>query len=396
MGKVKILQVGRDVVDTGAGRVILETSREMTSSGHEIRLLTDTHIDRLKDVFVSIEYTPFGQILKDWTPKTRAGRVLRHTLQILVFAIWGTLRARYWSKKGWIVFNHNLEVLCGDVLVLHNVFRAEHIQDDRPFFRKNLRWFNPVFTIRIFREHFLLNRSHSRLVCAVSKVTAKEAEQYVARELDVMTIPNGVNTEVFLPIDPGERKRLRTADGSADFFILLFVAHEFEKKGLRLLIEALALLPDQVRLKVIGGRSSNQAGYEKFAGKLGIRKRIDFLGTRLKTTIHYQLADLFVFPSAYEAFALVGLEAMSCGTPALMTDVGGVTGYLKHGENGFIINRDPEDIAQKVRLLLHDHHVLAAMRKNARNTALGYSWNSIANQYLDLAQQVTKNKVPGA
>ena len=100
MNKIKILQVGRDVVGTGAGRVILETSKVMSSFGHKIRLLTDTPVEAFNGSFQSVDITPFGRLLKQWTPGTRAGRILRHSLQLLAFELWGTIRARYWSKRG--------------------------------------------------------------------------------------------------------------------------------------------------------------------------------------------------------------------------------------------------------------------------------------------------------
>lgn len=235
----------------------------------------------------------------------------------------------------------------------------------------------------------MLLTSNRRVMSAVSAATRNEVVRFTHHRSDVRYINNGVNVDVFCPRHD-ERASGSTAGESP--FILLFVGHEFERKGLSFLIKSLAFLPARARLLVLGGRGSSWAAYERLAIENGVVERIEFLGTITNTTPFYQKSDVFVLPASYEAWPLVGLEAMACGTPALMTPVGGITEYLVNGENGFFIKRDPKDIAEKVKTLMDDPELLQSMRSNARKTALKYSWDKVAEQYLDLIKEVAEEK----
>lgn len=395
---LKILQVGRDIAETGGGRVIIETSMNMSKSGYEVRILSDVDhtVPDISETPYSIEITPFGRILEEWQPGNIGCKVIRKFLRLVVFSFFGTIRARFYARKGWIVLNHNIEIFSGDILVLHNVFNAEHLQDKRPFFIKSLRWLNPVFSFRIVRERLMLGRKNNFAISAVSYRTMQEAKPYIANDPLLVTINNGVNPVKFFPTGCADRNNRRLSDGLYGQFVLLFVGHEFERKGLDILISALSLLPEKVHLRIIGGRLSNQLKFEKLSIESGVRQRVDFLGTCLNTLEHYRMADVFVLPSAYEAWALVGLEAMACGTPVLMTSAGGVSEYLEDGRNGFVIERTPEDIAEKVRILMDDPDLMQRMRKNARETALRYSWESVAERYLGLIRRVAEEKASHA
>jgi glycosyltransferase involved in cell wall biosynthesis len=104
-------------------------------------------------------------------------------------------------------------------------------------------------------------------------------------------------------------------------------------------------------------------------------------------------ADAFILPTFYEQWPLVGLEALASGTPILMTSIGGIKEYLVDGENGFFIKRDSQDIADKVRKLIDNPKKIELMKINARETALGYSWQSVTQQYINLIKTVVKEKV---
>lgn len=384
---LRILQVGRDVEGTGGGKVLIETARRMARQGHHVRILTDVELPSVNAQSIEVETTRFGNYLKDLNPKTRLGRILRHTAQLLIFSWLGSIRARSLAKNGWIVINHNIEVFAGDILVIHNVFSAEHEKDPRSTIKKSLRWLNPIFTFRIIRERIMLASAHNKIVCAVSKIAADEARTFIPSSTMLTSIGNGVDTEAFHPLTDTDRSLKRRKLGLTGKFVILFVGHEFERKGLATLIESLTLLPNNVILKVVGGRGSTQENYEKLATKLGVMERITFHGTKNNTKEYYQVADVFALPSAYETWALVGLESMACGTPTLITKTGGISEYLEDGINGFFIERDAKDISKKITTLLADEELRATMKKNARNTAINHSWDKSSESYLDLTSR---------
>lgn len=385
---LRILQVARDAGDTGGGRVVLETSKQMVTLGCKIKLLTDVSAEFVNDNSVDIITTPFGQRLKCWSPQSKLGRVLRHTLQLMAFTFFGSFIAWHFSRKGWIILNHNIRMFGGDVLVLHNVFSAEHEQDTRSFLSRQRRWLNPVFTLRIFRERFMLKQR--KVVCGVSSKTADEAKPFINKDSIILSINNGVDTDRFSPLCDFERNKLREEMKLDDKFVVVFVGHEFERKGLMPLIKSLQFLPPDICLLVIGGRGSNRESYKKEATRLGIDDRIKFMGTILETAPYYQVADVFALPSSYEAWPLVGLEAMSCGTPTLMTAVGGIPEFLVDGENGMFIESSEESISNKINKIITNKDDLNKMRIGARNTALNNSWETVALKYLMLIKDIKK------
>jgi len=391
--KTPILQVGRGINGTGGGKVLIETSRVFKRLGYEVKIITDSTSPKLNDEF-DVVTTWLGSYLEGWSPSSRFGLVLRRTLQLICFMFVGTLIANRYREA--VIINHNIEIWGGDIIVLHNVFSAEFVKDKRPFLRKLIRCFHPVFIIRVLRERLMLRQKSISAIVAISKETLEEVKCYSNPSVYLRQIENGIDASMYRVPSIDERVKARMDRGSnCNNFVLLFVGHEFERKGLVYLIEALRFLPLDVHLWVVGGCDSLEK-HRQFARKLGLEERVRFYGRQLNICEYYWAADVFVLPSAYETWALVGLEAMACGIPVLMTRVGGIREYLKDGKNGFFIGQDPADIAQKVLHLKNDETLLKSMGEMARETALQFSWDHVAQKYLELVHKVWEERKRGA
>ena len=98
----------------------------------------------------------------------------------------------------------------------------------------------------------------------------------------------------------------------------------------------------------------------------------------------YSAADVFVLPSYYESFGLVALEAMACGTPVVVSRVGGLKTFIKQGETGYLVPwRCPEPFAQRLDMLLANPALKESMGRAARAQALDMSWSGVADRILD-------------
>jgi glycosyltransferase involved in cell wall biosynthesis len=95
-----------------------------------------------------------------------------------------------------------------------------------------------------------------------------------------------------------------------EHFVLLFVGHEYARKGLGLALAALSSLDDRYVLLVLGG-SEEMANAERRSLAPAQRSRVTFLGRRNDVERYYHAADALVLPSAYETGPLVLLEALS-------------------------------------------------------------------------------------
>jgi len=117
---------------------------------------------------------------------------------------------------------------------------------------------------------------------------------------------------------------------------ILFVGGLVRGKGLDILLDAMAGLPADTTLDVVGsGRQEHM--FRKRCGSLGINGRIDFQGTLGQGELEekYRMASCLVVPSrAPETFGMVGPEALRHGTPVIAADVGGMGEWLQHEETG--------------------------------------------------------------
>ena len=286
-----------------------------------------------------------------------------------------------------IVISHG-DCLTGDILVVHAV-NAESLAEKKK--SGQWRWrLNPLHLWVAARDRVMITGLRSRRYVAVSARVSTELQQHHrVPESRIAVISNGIDTEKFRP-DPAMRAEIRARYAIPDEArLLLFVSHEFHRKGLAHLVGAMEKLGETYRLLVIG--SDSPAPYRKMASA-AVNGRMIFAGRQGNIERFYTAADAFVLPTSYETFSLVCIEAMACAVPVLATPVGGIEDYLKDGVNGYRIRQDADDIVQALNAVFEAPGAHASLSAGARATALGYGWDMIAGRYLDLAREVAAEK----
>lgn len=292
---------------------------------------------------------------------------------VVTFTISGTIRTRLARRPDTVIIVHN-EALGGDIYVDHGLHKAVVANNPRMMLR------NPIHLFLLGREELRHRLGLYRRIVVLSAYSEEVLFRHypcVPRE-KVVRIPNGIDLARFAAPN-------RLPDGTLR---LVFIGHEFDRKRLDPVIEALALLPDSVSLTVIGGSPQEIAAREALAVRLGVSARVHFLGRRSDIPKLLAEQDILLLPSRFEAWPLVVVEAMAAGVPVLMTPVGSGGEVIVEGETGHIIVDDAADIAAKLRPYIVDPARLGPMRTAAREMAGRYSWDSIARKYLDLAAQV--------
>lgn len=232
-----------------------------------------------------------------------------------------------------------------------------------------------------------------RRVIAVSNGVGREvSEHYGVPTERITVIPNAVDLARFQPPDADARRAsVRARHGIADDeVVLLFVGKEFRRKGLAPVIDALAHLPAHVRLLVVGG--DDQAPFRTQAARAGVGERIVFAGHSPAVQDYFAAGDVFVFPTLYEAFALVSLEAAAAGLPLVTTRVNGTEDFVVPGENGYFITRDGAAIARAVEPLLADAALRRRLGERARRDASEYTWERVARRTLEVYEEVHEEK----
>ncbi len=222
-----------------------------------------------------------------------------------------------------------------------------------------------------------------RFVC-VSEGVAEEIRTYFPKLADrAIVIPNGVDTDAFAPGSRAQdaaalRERLAIPPGR---LVAIFVGSEWDRKGLEPAIRALAGAGEWDLLVVGAGERER---YEAIAREAGVARAVRWAGVSRDVAPLYELADALVFPSAYEAFPLVALEAAASGLPILATPVNGVRELVHDGVEGFLIDRAPESIAARLRELGADPALRERIGAAARAAALGYSWERMVERHDEL------------
>ena len=169
---------------------------------------------------------------------------------------------------------------------------------------------------------------------------------------EIRIVPNG--TDIPEP-DPGKaaetRLRLGIAEGTP---VLLFIGQMDMKKNIHSVLRACALLKKEGMnfMLLLAGRGPDQSRLEKMREELDLTDRSLFLGFVSDGELLrglYSLADLFVFPSVYDNAPMVVREAAANGTPSLLVRGSCAAEGVTDGDNGFLCDNSPEDIARGIR-----------------------------------------------
>jgi glycosyltransferase involved in cell wall biosynthesis len=385
MDALFILQVSLEMGFGGGSEcVAFELHRAWQALGIDARAVTShaTEPDARQGIsFVAPWLMHFG-LRSRW-------RYLATVFTVPLFTLAATRRVKR-SRGSRIVLSHG-DSLIGDVCVVHAVNRASLAEKRRTGYYGWL--LNPSNLWVAWRDWWMLGGGRYRKVVAISERVRRQLKQYYnVPDERIVTIPNGINLSRFSPENARSRDAVRRSFGvPEDIPLLLFVGSQYRLKGLEFAIRALAEMETKAVLLVVGADAA--APFKRLAEQLGVSDRVIFAGARSDLPTIYPAADAFVFPTLYETFALVCLEAMASGLPVLASPVGGIEDYLRDGENGLHIQRDATEIAAKLDRLLNDRELHAGLRKAGIATAQDYAWEKIAQQYLNLFDELIAERV---
>ena len=239
------------------------------------------------------------------------------------------------------------------------------------------------------------------LVITVSEAMKRQLVGMGVGPEKVSVCYHGVDTVFFNP-DRADHRRLeqlrRRYGFEADDIIVLYIGRLEPVKGIMQLFSAIPLVQEKhpsVKLLVVG-KGSLESWAASEAKRLGcITLVTDFLNSEEKM-LTYALADLCVFPSIYEPFGIVALEAAAMGKAAVV-GASGTSGLAEIVKNpaaekptGVHVNaRDPGDIAWGINLALEDNGRLKSWGTNARARVLEeFTWQRAAERTLEIYRNV--------
>jgi glycogen(starch) synthase len=198
----------------------------------------------------------------------------------------------------------------------------------------------------------------------------------------INVIPNGINLSNFIGIERDYDFRRQYAMDNEK--IILYVGRLVYEKGIQHLIAAMPkVLSNYHDAKlIIAGRGGMMDELRQEANNLGLNDKIYFTGYLDSKQVQkmYKCADVAVFPSTYEPFGIVALEAMLAGVPTVVSDVGGLDEIVTHGVDGMkAYAGNANSIADSITALLYDHQLATNVAKKAKQKVKEqFNWEKIA------------------
>jgi teichuronic acid biosynthesis glycosyltransferase TuaC len=205
-------------------------------------------------------------------------------------------------------------------------------------------------------------------------------------------IPIGVDISLFTP--PSSESLRRSNQ-------ILYVGRVKDSKGIGYLLQAihrlLSIYPD-LELVIAGGgiwgsQTREEIRLQAFAKSLGLQDKVKFLGPQspIEVAKLMQISTLLVLPSLRETFGAVLLEALACGTPVVTTRCGGPEDFINDSVGILVAKEDEIALAEGIAYVIQNRHQYQS--DHLRSYAVQhYSWQKVAEQTIDLYQQVLTTK----
>jgi len=365
----------------GSARAVNEVAERMAKRGHEVHLYArkaeDLDLDLIK--WHRVPGPGWPEIADFYSYYVATNRLLANERYDIVHSIGvNTARANVFTIQN---------IQPAKIEILKRLGSEEKVSLPRQF----TRWLYLTVTSAIEKKLYTA-RSDKALPTFLPVSRGVEAElrrHYAIGEAPVRIIPNAADVEKFRPLEralrPGEltgqREAWRREQGiPADVPLAVFAGGEWARKGLHLAIQGIGKMRNKTLWLFVAGDDADRERFKKMAKDEGVADRVIFGGFRNDVEKAMGAADLFLFPSYYEAFSLATIEAAACGLPIVAAKINGTEDFIIPGETGEFVKHDAVDIAAVLDRLLSDSSKLGDMGRTARRRVeQEYTWDRVTD-----------------
>lgn len=199
--------------------------------------------------------------------------------------------------------------------------------------------------------------------------------------LHIEHIPYGLDQTIFRPIQKSKARSHFGIDISKK--VVLFVADGVsnKRKGFSLLVEAIeGLSNDNVQLVAIGALDQPVPGVSS----------LGFIREEAEMAMAYSMADVFVIPSLEDNLPNTVIESLSCGTPVVGFEVGGIVDMVENGVNGRLVERGSiRGLTESIQQLVDAENDITTMSVNAlRMAEKTFAENIQVDRYMSLYKTI--------
>ena len=230
---------------------------------------------------------------------------------------------------------------CCDIFRAGDGVHAAWLEARQKYLGESLGWLklNPFHANSLAAERRMFASARLKKVICISDMVRQDVRRfYDVPDEKLVTIYNGIDLDAFCVQDTEIRCQIRQKlQIPVKALTYVFVGSGFKRKGLE---TAIGALPDHAHLIVVG-KDKETARFQQIAAQTGANSdqsvRVHFVGPQKDVRPYYAAADAFVFPTIYEPFGSVVLEALACGLPVITTDRCGAGEILTQGLQGFVL-----------------------------------------------------------
>lgn len=280
---------------------------------------------------------------------------------------------RLWAGKWDIVHTTGPDIPGADVMSLHfhnRTWIGLQWREQAWSIKEKLRILHTM--IGLLQETVVLHSKRWRVILPVSEGLAERIRPQLASEKRIQVLPNLLDETRF---HSGVRQQYREVARSqihateTDFIFIFVSTGHYQRKGLWAALRSLdgcrTMARNEcglrLRFLIVGAGEKAQASLIPQLNQTvpDWRDWVSLIPPTPEVERWYAAADAFLFPSRYETFSLVALEAAACGLPLLVTPYDGHEMYLKEGVNGCLLPWEPEGMATRIgEFLKMDRHHL--------------------------------------
>ena len=313
---------------------------------------------------------PAGIRFHDVRPVLQSRSRVGYAVECGSFALAATAAVRR-DRRGYDIVD-----VCGssaweqDVVTVHAVTKADRWRWAEeaagvygvPHLRARLApAFRPQIAVVEAIERRQIRRRRFRRLIAVTPAIRDDLLRIHGVEPDVVdVIPPPVDVAPFLPTAGREQEARQSLGIRPGDHAILFVGHDFERKGLGEAIAAVSALPAETHLIVVGG--GDEARFQRVAERLGVAGRVHFVGRTENPASFYRAADSFVLPTRHDPWGIPLIEAMAAGLPIVTAAAAGAAEVVRRAGTGLVLeDASARPLREALDSLLHDAGLRAAM-----------------------------------
>ena len=370
MNRLRIAYVVHDYNRTfGHSRYVTELAERFRGK-HDVHVFANTFAD------------PARGIVKHHVPAVR----LTALTTILSFYAMAAMRV---GGNFDIVHAQGLVVPRADVITAH-ISNARWLEGRRHLEGGELPWKERLFGATVIPLERSAFQSPRATVVAVSDALATDIRTLYGRTGETVVIRHAVDSRQF---NLSVRQRLRGPTRAEMELAETDVQYLFVGDLRKGFAQAMAALP-QLPGRLLGVSRTDPSEMLRRAGELGVTDRVRVAPATDQIERYYAAADVFVFPTPYDAFGMVISEAMACGLPVVTAATAGAAEIIERGCTGLVI-QDPTDVAAlagHLQALAADPAERRRIGDAAAEAMRAHSWDNVANETMALYERLVSKR----